>query len=81
MIPGTLNREWSLAKLRQQALLDEADKLRLHAIARNADPSPTGIERLRVLARSLGPALLHIVANAGFDRPHPGPRGFRDGLR
>ena len=80
MIPGTLNREWSLAKLRQQALLDEAEHLRRIAAARGANRAPQAIDRLLAGMRSLGAALFHGIANAGFDRPSSGPRGYRDGL-
>jgi hypothetical protein len=80
MIPGTLNREWSLARLRQQAFLDEAEHLRRIAAARGEDRAPIAVDRLWARIRSLGPALLHGIANAGFDRPSSGPRGYRDGL-
>lgn len=80
MIPGTLNREWSLAKLRQQALLEEAEQLRQIAAARGRDHGSGATDHVRVWVRSLGSALLQGIANARLDRPSSGPRGYRDGL-
>ena len=71
MVPGMIRREWSLGEQRRQELIDEATQHQRLVAACQDEETPHVPVRLRAAARALGPALLHIIANAGLDRGRP----------
>lgn len=80
MAPEIGRSEWRVAEERRQEVLKEAARLHLVLAARRDSTGPDNRDRLQAALRSLGPALLHVIANVSQDRPSAGFRGYRDGL-
>ena len=80
MTSGIRLREWRVAEMRRQELLDEAAQRQRRVAAQSDAASRPRSVRLREAIRTLQAELGHAIENASLERPRPGPRGFRDGL-
>jgi hypothetical protein len=83
MAPGIRLREWRVAEMRRQELLEQAAQRQRLVDSRRDEAAPRRSVRLWAAVRALQAELRQGVENANLEleRPQPGPRGFRDGLR
>jgi len=83
MAPGIGLREWRVAEMRRQELLEQAAQHQRLVDSRQDEAVPRRSVRLWAAVRSLRAELRHGIQNANLEleRPQPGLRGFRDGLQ